>query len=68
MVAIRGLLEGRLGPPDTKAALDLAEAMQNLQPNPKLIARVADDLRQFREAHPEVAATYLPETFAWVDR
>lgn len=68
MVAIRALLEGHSGAPDIKAAIALAEAMHNLQPNPMLIARAVDDLRQFCDAHPEVAATYLPETFAWVDR
>lgn len=31
MVAIRGLLDGCMGPPDAKAALALAETMHDLQ-------------------------------------
>lgn len=67
MVAIRGLLEGRQGEVNTKAALGVAEVMHNLQPNPTMLGKVASDLEGFRHEYPDVAKTWLPQTFAWLD-
>ncbi|MEP1011600.1 MAG: hypothetical protein ABJM90_11340 [Paracoccaceae bacterium] len=67
MVAIRGLLEGRFGKPNPQAALGVAEAMHNLQPNPRLLGKVIEDLEIFRRSNPNQAETWLPQTFAWFD-
>lgn len=67
MVAIRGLLEGRLGEANHDAALMVAEAMHNLVPNSVPLGFAARALRQLRETYPEIARQWLPQTFAWLE-
>lgn len=67
MIAIRGLLEGRMGQPNPNAALRISEVMHNFQPNPMMLNRVSDDLVKLREDFPDVANRWLPQTFAWLD-
>ncbi len=68
MTAIGEMLDERAGPPNPVAALALAKALQSLHPNPRILANAADDLKLFRDKHPDVVEALLPETFKWVDR
>lgn len=66
MIAIRGLLEGRMCPPDPDAARAVADAMHNLQPNPMMLHRATEDLLALRREYPQTVP-YLRQTFAWLD-
>lgn len=67
MIAIRGLLEGRMGEPNPRAAHELSEAMHNLQPNPVPLKQATHALEAFKRDNPEIAKSWLQTTFAWVD-
>ncbi|WP_299553663.1 hypothetical protein [uncultured Tateyamaria sp.] len=68
MVAIRALLEGRIGPKNPELALAIAAAMHNLHANPMALRVAKSALLDFRLSNPREAETLLPQTLAWLDQ